>query len=354
MHKPLIETERVLVGGKNIEPGQRLTIEIEVPSLYTHTQLKMPVQVIRGRKPGPCLFISAAIHGDEIIGVEIIRRVLNQKSLNRIHGTLIAVPVVNIFGFINQSRYLPDRRDLNRAFPGSESGSLASRLAHLFLNEVIADCTHGIDIHTAAIHRENFPHIRAVMDDDETRRLANAFSSPLILGTDIIDGSLRKAAEDRGISVIVYEAGEALRFNEVAIRAGVRGVTSVMRELGMLTTAKTANRLARPFTASSSTWVRAPQSGIVRLIKPLGSRVEKDEILGVVADPFGEQEKTALAPLDGIVIGKTNLPLVNEGEALFHVAKVERPESAEAQIERFQNHLDPSQDVSTAPEPPVS
>ena len=354
MNKAPRETNRVIVGGKRIEPGQRQTIEIEVPSLYTHTQLKMPVQVIRGRKPGPCLFISAAIHGDEIIGVEIIRRVLNQKSLKRIQGTLIAVPVVNIFGFINQSRYLPDRRDLNRAFPGSESGSLASRIANLFLNEVIADCTHGIDIHTAAIHRENFPHIRAVMDDDETRRLATAFDSPLILGTDIIDGSLRKAAEEKGISIIVYEAGEALRFNEVAIRAGVRGVISVMRELGMLTPAKTTKRPARTFTALSSTWVRAPQSGIVRLIKPLGSRVKKDEILGVVADPFGEQEQTAEAPFDGIVIGKTNLPLVNEGEALFHVAKVERPESAEAQIERFQNNLDPSQDVISAPEPPVS
>ena len=346
--------DKVVVGGEEIKPGQRRTLEIAVPSLYTHTQLEMPVQVIRGKKPGPCLFISAAIHGDEINGVEIIRRILNQKALKRLRGTLIAVPVVNIFGFINQSRYLPDRRDLNRSFPGSESGSLASRLAHLFLNEVIADCTHGIDLHTAAVHRENFPHIRAVMDDDETKRLANAFASPLILGSDIIDGSLRKAVEERGISIIVYEAGEALRFNEVAIRAGVRGVMSVMRELDMLPPLKSSRKPTRSFVAAASTWVRAPQSGIVRLIKPLGSRVQENEILGVVADPFGEQEQQALAPFDGIVIGKTNLPLVNEGEALFHVARVSQPDSAEVHIERFQNRLDPSQDSGNTSEPPVS
>lgn len=195
--------DKIVVGGEEIKPGQRRTLEIAVPSLYTHTQLEMPVQVIRGKKPGPCLFISAAIHGDEINGVEIIRRVLNQKAINRLRGTLIAVPVVNIFGFINQSRYLPDRRDLNRSFPGSESGSLASRLAQLFLKDVIANCTHGIDLHTAAVHRENFPHVRAVMDDEETKRLAHAFASPLILGSEIIDGSLRKAAEALGISIIV-------------------------------------------------------------------------------------------------------------------------------------------------------
>lgn len=347
----------IIVAGEEIRPGEKKTLEVGVPSLYTHTELEMPVQVIRGKKPGPCLFLSAAIHGDEINGVEIIRRILNQRALKRIAGTLIAVPVVNIFGFINQSRYLPDRRDLNRSFPGSESGSLASRVANRFLNDVISQCTHGIDLHTAAIHRENFPHIRAVMDDDETNRMAHAFGSPVILGSDIIDGSLRKAAEERGMSIIVYEAGEALRFNEVAIRAGVKGIIYVMRELGMLPPTKASKnpskKPTKTFVAKTSTWIRAPQSGIVRLIKPLGSRVAQDEVLGVVADPFGAQEQQALAPYDGIIIGKTNLPLVNEGEALFHIAKVARLESAEQQIEEFQERLDPDTDVTEAKEPPV-
>lgn len=341
------------IGGRDIHPGERVTLELPVPSLYTHTQLEMPIQVLRGRKPGPTLFVSAAIHGDEINGVEIIRRVLNQKALKRLRGTLIAIPVVNIFGFINQSRYLPDRRDLNRSFPGSESGSLAARIAHLFLNDIVSHCTHGIDLHTAAIHRENFPHIRAVLDDEETERMAAAFSSPVILASDIIEGSLRKSVEEKGISIIVYEAGEALRFNEFAIRAGVRGVVSVMRELDMLPPSKTRSKRAWTEVATTSTWVRAPQSGIVRLIKPLGSWVKKDEVLGVVADPFGDDEQQALSPFDGVVIGKTNLPLVNEGEALFHIAKV-KSRAAAGHIEQYQQVLDPNSDATEPAEPPVA
>lgn len=341
------------IAGRDIHRGERVTLEFPVPSLYTHTQLEMPVQVIRGKKPGPTMFVSAAIHGDEINGVEIIRRVLNQKALKRLRGTLIAIPVVNIFGFINQSRYLPDRRDLNRSFPGSDSGSLAARIAHIFLHDIVSHCTHGIDLHTAAIHRENFPHIRAVLDDEETERMAAAFASPVILASDIIEGSLRKSVEERGINIIVYEAGEALRFNEFAIRAGVRGVMSVMRELQMLPPSKSTPK--KPFTEVSMTsaWVRAPQSGIVRLIKPLGSWVKQDEVLGVVADPFGDDEEQALAPFDGVVIGKTNLPLVNEGEALFHIAKVKSRKSAE-HIEEYQQVLDPNSDATEPAEPPVA
>ncbi len=342
------------IGGIDIKPGERKTLELPVPSLYTHTQLEMPVQVIRGKQAGPTLFLSGAIHGDEINGVEIIRRVLNQKNLKRLRGTVIAVPVVNIFGFINQSRYLPDRRDLNRSFPGSEGGSLASRLARLFLNEIVSKCSHGIDLHTAAIHRENFPHVRAVLDDEVTERMARAFGSPVILNSEIIDGSLRKAVEEMGVNIVVYEAGEALRFNEVAIRAGVRGVINIMRELGMLPITKVPRKPAPSSIATGSTWIRAPQSGIVRLIKPLGSRVEEGETLGVVADPFGEQEQQAVAPFEGIVIGKTNLPLVNEGEALFHIARVKRPDSAEEQIEEFQQVLDPALEEKTPKEPPVN
>ena len=346
--------DTLVIAGREIKPGERVTIELPVPSLYTHTQLEMPIQVVRGKKPGPTLFLSGAIHGDEINGVEIIRRVLEQRSLKRIRGTLIAVPVVNIYGFIYQSRYLPDRRDLNRSFPGSESGSLAARLANLFLKEIVAHCTHGIDLHTAAIHRENFPHIRAVLDDEETERMAAAFESPVILNSEIIDGSLRKSVEAMGVNIIVYEAGEALRFNEVAIRAGVRGVMSVMRKLEMLPVPKTPRAQSYTMVATASTWVRAPQSGIVRLIKPLGSRVRENEVLGMVADPFGEKEQQALAPYDGIVVGKTNLPLVNEGEALFHIAQVKSMAKAEEHIEKFQDVMDPNTDTTEPSEPPLN
>lgn len=345
--------EPIVICNTSINAGERQTLEIPVPSLYTHTDLELPVHVVHGRKPGPVLFLSAALHGDEIIGVEIIRRVLKHKSIDKIKGTLVAIPVVNIYGFIDQTRYLPDRRDLNRSFPGSEKGSMAGRMANLFLNEIVSKCTHGIDLHTGAIHRENLPHIRAVLDDEQTERMARAFTSPVILNTPIVEGSLREAAEKSGTSVIVYEAGEALRFDEVSIRAGVRGIISVMRSLEMLPALKSKRRLAEPIVARSSLWVRAPQSGILRVLKPLGSRVKLNELLGFVSDPFGEVEEEILSPVDGIIIGRTNLPLVNEGEALFHIAKFKSAENVADKVEQFQQILDPLTDTNLPDEPPI-
>jgi uncharacterized protein len=342
-----------VISNNTINAGERQTIEIPVPSLYTHTELELPVHVFHSKRPGPVLFLSGAVHGDEINGVEIIRRVIHTKGINRIRGTLIAIPVVNIYGFINQERYLPDRRDLNRSFPGSKKGSLTGRMANLFLEEIVSKCTHGIDLHTAAIHRENLPHIRAVLDDDETEKMARAFTSPLILNTSIVDGSLRKAAEKLGVSVIVYEAGEALRFDEVSIRAGVRGVISVMRNIGMLPQLKSKRRLIEPIVAQSSKWIRAPQSGILRVIKPLGSKVSKNELLAIVSDPFGEVEEEILSPLSGIIIGRANLPLVNEGEALFHIASFKSSSNAADKVESFQQILDPATDVKNPDEPPI-
>ena len=344
--------ESIVIDGNEVKAGERTTLEIAIPSLYTHTDLELPVHVIHSKKAGPVLFISGAVHGDEINGVEIIRRVLHTKSISRLKGTLIAIPVVNVFGFINQSRYLPDRRDLNRSFPGSVKGSMAARMANLFLTEIVSKCTHGIDLHTGAIHRENLPQIRAVLDDEETERMARAFTSPVILDTNIVEGTLREAVEKRGISVIVYEAGEALRFDEVSIRAGVRGVISVMRTIGMLPGLKSKRKI-EPIVAQSSSWVRAPQSGVLRAIKPLGAMVEKNELLGVVSDPFGEVEENVLAPFNGIIIGRTNIPLTNEGEALFHIAKFESPTDAADGVENFQHTMDPATDIKDPEELPI-
>lgn len=345
--------EAIRIGSREIAPGERAHVELDVPDLYTHTRVTLPVHVVHGRRPGPVLFLSAALHGDEINGVEIIRRVLREKAVARLCGTLIAVPVVNIYGFINKSRYLPDRRDLNRSFPGSETGSLAGRMAHLFLKEIASKCTHGIDLHTGAIHRENVPHVRAFLDDVETEGMAKAFSLPFILNTQIVEGSLRQSVERMGISVIVYEAGEALRFDEVAIRAGVKGVTAVMRVLGMLTGGKQRPPRVVPQVAESSTWVRAPQSGILRSLRPLGAKVDTGMILGVVSDPFGDNEEPLKAPFPGVIIGRTTIPLVNEGEALFHIARFRRPGTAAGRLEEIQQELDPAADQLPPEEPPI-
>ncbi|MEZ5590612.1 MAG: succinylglutamate desuccinylase/aspartoacylase family protein [Gammaproteobacteria bacterium] len=335
--------EPLQINGVSIAPGERVTIDLPLPNLYTHTPMTMPVRVFRGRKPGPTLLVTAALHGDEINGVEIIRRLVTLPLLKRLRGTLIAVPVVNVLGFINHTRYLPDRRDLNRSFPGSNKGSLTSRLADLFVEELFSKATHGIDLHTGAIHRDNLPQVRANLAVPEIRALAEAFGTPVILdsGDKLIDGSLRKVAFEQSVPYIVYEAGEALRFDELCIRAGVRGVIAAMRMLAMLPAGKPnkGSALRRPVIAESSSWMRAPQSGIVRAAKPLGAQVEKDEVLAFVSDPFGEQESAVTARFAGIVVGCSNIPLVNEGDALFHVARVAKPDSLEAYVEHYHEEL---------------
>ncbi|MGA0200044.1 MAG: M14 family metallopeptidase, partial [Prochlorotrichaceae cyanobacterium] len=240
MQEPIEEKLRVAtgpvplkIGGKTILPGSQCSFELPVAKLPTQTQLSLPVSVIHGRRPGPCLWLSAAIHGDEINGVEIIRQVLSQVFPKTLRGTLIAVPIVNVFGFIDQSRYLPDRRDLNRCFPGSPRGSLASRLAHLFMKEIVSHCTHGIDLHTASHHRANLPQIRANLHHPETRRCALAFAAPALMHTALRDGSLRQAAARREIPTLLYEGGEALRFEPDVIHRGTQGILRVMQALSM-------------------------------------------------------------------------------------------------------------------------
>ena len=331
------------ISGSKVEPGTRATIDLPAGRLYTHTPMSIPVHVVCGKNAGPRLFISAAIHGDEINGVDIIRRVLESPSLKRLRGTLITVPIVNIHGLINHSRYLPDRRDLNRSFPGSERGSLAARLAHLFMQEIVCQSTHGIDLHTGAIHRENLPQIRANLEDEETNRLANAFNVPVVIASNLRDGSLREAANEQGIPILLYEAGEALRFDEVSIRAGVKGIINVMRALEMLPASRSKHSsLKSPVVARSSSWIRASDSGILRAKTTLGARVNKGDLIGIVADPFGEKESEVFSPYNGIIIGKTNLPLVNEGDALYHIARFGNIEEVEARVDEFQEKYSPT------------
>ncbi|MFO1352159.1 MAG: succinylglutamate desuccinylase/aspartoacylase family protein [Gammaproteobacteria bacterium] len=345
--------ETLRIFDTDIVPGERATIDIPLPNLYTHTRMHMPVRVIRGSRPGPRLLVSAALHGDEINGVEIIRRLLSASLLDALRGTLIAVPVVNVFGFVAHSRYLPDRRDLNRTFPGSKSGSLTARLAHLFLEELFAKASHGIDLHTGAIHRTNLPQVRAQIAIPEVRAMAEAFGAPVILDSDeLVEGSLRQVAMRRGIPYIVYEGGEALRFDESAISAGVKGVLATMRSLAMLPPAKPIRR--QPVIARDSSWVRAPQSGIVRAAKALGARVAKDEVLAWVSDPFGEQEEAVRARFAGLIVGRINNPLVNEGEALFHIARLDQPASADPQSAERHEELSVGPDPVDPYAPPPS
>lgn len=307
------------LAGVDVQPGEHRLVDLHVTRRYTHSEVVVPVHVVHGRLTGPCLLVCAAIHGDEINGVEVIRRLLKLRHLRRLRGTLIAVPVVNVHGFMARSRYLPDRRDLNRSFPGSLRGSLASRLAKLLMDEVISKVTHGIDLHTGSNHRRNLPQVRANLQDRETARLARAFGVQVLLHSRLRDGSLRQAAAERGVPLLVYEGGEALRFDEVATRAALRGILGVMRELEMMPNLRVPAR-AEPFLATSSMWVRAPESGVLLTNVALGATVEPGEFLGMISDPYGQTEVKVTAPIGGVVIGRLDLPLVNEGDALFHIA----------------------------------
>ncbi|RZV35935.1 MAG: succinylglutamate desuccinylase/aspartoacylase family protein [Chromatiales bacterium] len=308
----------LLIGDTTIRPGERVNVDLPVADLYTSTSLSMPVKVIRGRQAGPVLFVSAAIHGDELNGVEIIRRLLKLKALRSIRGTLIAIPVVNVHGFLDQSRYLPDRRDLNRSFPGSAKGSIAARLANLFLKEIVAKADAGVDLHTGAVHRSNLPQIRANLDDPGTLEIATAFAAPVVINSNTRDGSLRACAAKRGMPILIYEAGEALRFDETGIKTGLRGVLNVMRNMQMLPAARGKSRV-KPVIARSTRWIRAGASGIVSGKVKLGSTVSKGETIAMISDPLGNEEYRVIAPIDGIVIGRTNLPLAHEGDALFNL-----------------------------------
>ena len=337
-----LKQDSITVGGTTVNAGERKYIDLPLPHLYSHSQVNMPVHVIHGRKAGPRLFVSAAIHGDEINGVEIIRRLLHTKALESLRGTLIAVPVVNVFGFNNKSRYLPDRRDLNRCFPGSERGSLAGQIARLFIDNIVAHCTHGIDLHTAAVGRSNLPQIRTDLEDNPGMlAMAQAFHSPVILNAPIRDGSLRSVAREYDVPVMLYEAGEALRFDEIPIRAGVRGVLSTMRHLGMLPAGKSRKTPASSMLSHGSKWVRAPQSGILRVMKSMGKHVNKGDILGYVADPFGTTEEIIHSNLSGIIIGRSTLPLVHEGEALFHIAGIDDVKDISGTLKQFNHEIDP-------------
>jgi predicted deacylase len=313
------------IGSHRVRAGSTKEVELPITRMVTGGDVSLPVQVVHGREPGPTVWVSAAIHGDEVLGVEVIRQVLAAVSPKAMRGTLLAVPVVNVLGFMSGSRYLPDRRDLNRSFPGSARGSLASRIAHLFMTEVVAKCEVGIDLHTAADRRANLPQIRGDLEDPRTRELAGAFGAPVMLHARLRDGSLRQAARDVGATVLLYEAGEAMRFDPEPISVGVLGVRRVLAALDMVDPpeADVADAPVPSAVSHSSGWVRARGTGILHLEVQLGEYVEAGRRLGGLSDTFGRRVRLVHADRSGIVIGLTRAPMVHAGDALVHIAEVD-------------------------------
>ncbi len=338
-----MKEEILQIGGVKIPKGTTRDIAIELPNLY-HLPASIPIHIRRGKRNGPTLFVSAAIHGDELNGIEIIRRLKKLSILKKLRGTLILVPVVNVYGLTTLTRYLPDRRDLNRSFPGSSKGSLAARIAKVFFDEVVKQSDYGIDLHTGAIHRSNLPQIRTNTKNEQTLKLAKAFEAPVILHSEVRDKSLRAEAQEQGIPILLYEAGEALRFDETAIKIGVKGIVHVLKALEMLPKTE-KRRYKNPLIFEESTWIRATESGILRTVKALGDTVEKNEIIAYIDEPLDENSYEIKASFDGVVIGKIQIPLVQEGDAIFNIARSENLDIAEERIEYFQENAIERSDI---------
>lgn len=330
-----VDEKSFILGGVEILRGTKKRVEIGLPGFYG-TPTSLTVYVIRGKRAGPIVFISAAIHGDELNGIEIIRRLKQIHLLDKLKGTLILVPVVNIYGTMNLTRYLPDRRDLNRNFPGSSKGSLASRVAKTFLDEIVSKCDLGIDLHTASIHKDNLPQVRTNIENEYTLRLALAFEAPVVLHSTLRDGSLRAVAQDKGVPILLYEAGEALRFDEKSIKIGVKGIINVLRANEMLPkVTRKGHRAKKTSISKSSTWIRAQESGMIQTIKNLGDAVQKGEVIARIHEMYENQGFDVLAPFDGIIIGKTQIPLIHEGDAIFHIASFDDLKIVEERMEPF-------------------
>lgn len=308
----------ICINGQEILPGQNVQTRLLVSRLPSGTVIDIPVYVYRALEDGPVLLLMAGMHGDEVNGIETIRRMIRGKMLYPQRGTIIAIPILNIYGFLNFSREVPDGKDVNRSFPGSKSGSLASRVAHRFTQEILPYIDYGIDFHTGGASRTNYPQIRCLIEYSENKRLAHAFGAPFILNAALRSKSLRKEAFQQGKYIIVYESGESLRLDETGIKIAIKGSMQVMQELQMKPDAL-PKLPVKPIICEKSNWIRAKVSGIFRTKVTIGQYIKKEEVYGSLADPYGEMEVRLKSAYTGYIIGLNNMTVVNQGDALLHI-----------------------------------
>jgi predicted deacylase len=311
--------DTIHLNGLTIQPGEQVLTRLVISKLPSGTVIDVPVHVLRATKPGPTLLLMAGMHGDEVNGIETIRRMVRRDLLVPTRGTVIAIPIFNIYGFLNFSREVPDGKDVNRSFPGSPRGSVASRVAHRFMREIMPLIDYGIDFHTGGATRANFPQVRCLMGiDAATDAMAAAFAAPFTLHAALRPGSLREAAQRLGKRIIVYETGESLRLDEAGIEEAVAGTLRVLHHLGM---GEAGPGPSRPsIVCRRQTWLRARFAGLFRAHVENGQFLEKGQVYGSVADPYGEQAVRLESPVSGYIIGMNHMPVVNQGDALLHVA----------------------------------
>lgn len=313
--------KKIVILGKEILPGKGAQLNLDVAKLHTTTPILVPVIIERAKVDGPTVLLMAGMHGDEINGVEIIRRVI-RKGFNKPQiGTIICLPVFNIFGFLNLKRELPDGRDLNRSFPGSESGSLASQFAFHFMKEIAPHVDYVIDFHTGSAQRNNFPQIRCVLDNEESVELARIFNPPYILNSSYISKTIRESISKLDKKMLLFEGGKTNSIEEFIVEEGLNGVKRFLSHMGMRTFKIDLSKDRTPVVLSESRWMRSPNSGMFQALVKNGARVNKGEVIGIVTDPYGKIERKVKANSEGYIICLNESPVVYKGDAIFHIGK---------------------------------
>lgn len=330
-----MSTDSVMWGGVEVPPGTKRRIRFEVGESYTGLSVRLPVMVWRGKQEGPTVFISSAVHGDEINGTGTIRELIHRPPFQLLAGTLVLLPVVNIMGFERHSRYMPDRRDLNRSFPGSETGSLTARLANLLTKEILSRADFGIDLHTAAVRRTNYPNVRANMSNPGCARLARAFGCTIIVNQAGPEGSLRNCATEQGCPTIILEAGEVWKVEPMYLETALRGISNCLSDLGMITA--TPPPAMEPRIVTTTSWVRADSGGFLQFHVSPGDVVEKDQILATNYGLLGREQETVSADFSGIVIGMSTMPAVAPGDPIIHLARLQERDVRELEKEADRN-----------------
>jgi uncharacterized protein len=309
--------EPLVINGQTILPNENKTVFLNSYELHTKTKIDIPVHVIHSENAGKTLLLSAGMHGEETNGIEIIRRVLKNDAVEKLLcGTIIAIPVINSVSFLFGSRDLPDGRDLNRCFPGTKNGSLGSRIAYDMMKHILPVIDFGIDFHTGGAKINNYPQLRCVFEFDHNVELAEKFSAPLIIDSNYREGTFRHEASKKDKPILVYEGGESMRFDYLAINEGVKGCLRLMNAYSMI---KTDEPIEPSVKIKKDTWIRANSSGLFHMFAKNGAYVSKGEVLGVICNPYGEHEVSVLSTVNGYIVGINNQPVVNEGDALIHL-----------------------------------
>tara|TARA_R110002126_G_scaffold232656_3_gene377032 strand:- start:4508 stop:5527 length:1020 start_codon:yes stop_codon:yes gene_type:complete len=317
-----------------IHPGEVTNLALPLPERYSCAPMYMPIKVIHGRKKGPCLLIFSSLNGDELNGIEIVNRVVTSLSPEKINGTVIAIPIVNVYGLTRSTNMLPGGMSLVDCFPGKQDGTFGERFAYLFTEEILKKADFCIELQTGALNHNILPQVYCNFDNKDSKKLAKVFQAPVVTNVTVDNHKLRKTTDELQIPFLAYEAGEAMRFDENAISVGVNGVINVMIEIGVMSNEAITD--INPIFSQDEDWLRAHKCGILYSNVGLGQTIEKNEIIGTIVDPFGnEPNEPVKATTKGIVVGINTTPLIYEGMSIFKITSFLDYDKAENIIEKW-------------------